>query len=137
MNTVEIEIKKVILNDSLTIKDISLIKELFDLRMPQNGVHFVHVPRRAKSWTSWQKFDVASKSRIKEIVCTYKERFLKGFRTNDPRTTWVKPPEHFITSTLLYLFKSPTIDIVFGDNIYHYPCKFRYFRDTKSLFIYK
>lgn len=137
MDTVEIEIKNVLLNDGLTIKDFALIKELFDLRMPQNGDHFEHVPRRAKSWTSWQKFDVASESRIKEIVCTYKERFLKGFKENDPRTTWVKPPEHFVTNTLLYLFKSPTIDKVFGDDIYHYPCKFRYFRDTKSLFIYK
>jgi hypothetical protein len=36
-------------------------------------------------------------SRIKEIVCTYKDSWLNKIRDDDKRVTWIKPGTHFIS----------------------------------------
>lgn len=113
----ELYIENILIHDSITLRDLKTIKELFKLRTePRYVTH---------KCIGYMKYDIGWESTAKEIVCTYKHYFLKGFKDNDSRITWVKHPLHYITTTLIRLLKS--------DN----PIKFRFNRKYNSLIIFR
>lgn len=112
----ELIINNVLVNNSLTINELNILKYLFGMTNKRYIMHKLN---------DWNKYDV-SDYRAKEIVCTYKHYFLKGIKDSDPRITWVKKENHIITRALRYLLTHPA-----------QPLKFEYNREHQSLFVFR
>lgn len=112
----EIIINNVLVNDSLTVNELNILKCLFGMT---NERYIMH------KTIDWHKFD-ASEYKAKEIICTYKHYFLKGIKDTNPRITWVKKENHIITRALRYLLTNPV-----------QPLKFEYNREHESLFVFR
>lgn len=113
----ELHIENILIHDSITLNDLKTIKKLFNLYTePKQVTH---------KGIDYTKYTIGWECTAKEIVCTYKHYFLKGFKDNDKRITWVKHPKHYITTTLIRLLKS--------DN----PIKFKFNKKYNSLIIYR
>ena len=113
----ELYIENILIHDSITLRDLKIIKKLFNLYTEPK-----HVTHKC---VDYMKYDIGWECTAKEIVCTYKHYFLQEFRENNPRITWVKHPKHYITTTLIRLLKSND------------PIKFRFNRKYKSLIIFR
>lgn len=112
----EIEITNVLLNDNLTVRETNIIKELFMLRTEPSFI--IHKGK------DYHKYDCNWDCRIKEIICTFKHYFLKGFKNpNDERLSWVKHEKHYVTRMLKKLAENQI--------------KIRYNKAYKSLILYR
>lgn len=88
-------IDKVILSPSLSSE---CSKDITDLIFGSGRYHrdpeLFLISRDEKGAT----YDVTGfSSRIKEIVCTYKQNWLNEIRDDDKRASWIKPGKHFVS----------------------------------------
>lgn len=88
-------IDKVILSPSLSSECSEDITDLiFGSGRYRRDPELFLISRNEKGAT----YDVTGfSSRIKEIVCTYKDNWLNKIRDNDKRVTWIKPGTHFVS----------------------------------------
>ena len=120
----------ILLHETLSERDVRVIKELFKLYLQPS--HITHKLVR------YCKYDIGWDSRAKEIMCTYKAHFGKGFKENDTRNSWVRDENHYVTRTIAALLKGATSPLqIYGQKITYVPIKFRYKKDTATLILYK